>query len=95
MNWFNIEYLEIPAKGGKHGFFILAGYWFYHPWILCDYVIKLVMKEPKEKNLIWYICGTGVWGAVSVLLVPWLFGRLQGREKGMSVEQGGIVLANK
>ena len=39
-------------------------------------VIKLVMKEPTEKNLIWFISGTGVWGAVSVLLVPWLFGRL-------------------
>ena len=37
VNWFNIEYLEIPAKGDKYGFFILAGYWVYHPWILCAY----------------------------------------------------------
>ena len=39
-------------------------------------VIKLVMKEPTEKNLLWFIGGTGLWGTVSILLVPWLIGRL-------------------
>ena len=39
-------------------------------------VIKLVMKEPTEKTLLWIIGGTGLWGAVSILLVPWVIGRL-------------------
>ncbi len=39
-------------------------------------VIKLILKEPTERNLLWLIGGTTVWGNVSILLVPWLFGRL-------------------
>ncbi|KMY44719.1 hypothetical protein AC622_11170 [Bacillus sp. FJAT-27916] len=39
-------------------------------------VIKLILKDPTERNLLWLIGGTTVWGAVSILLVPWLVGRL-------------------
>ncbi len=39
-------------------------------------VIKLILKDPTERNLLWLIGGTTVWGTVSILLVPWLFGRL-------------------
>ena len=75
VNWFNIGYLAISARGGKYGFFILAGYWVYHPWILCAYGHQASDEKAYGKNMIWFICGTGLWGTVSVLLVPWLFGR--------------------
>lgn len=39
-------------------------------------VIKLILKDPTERNLLWLIGGTTVWGAVSILLVPWIVGRL-------------------
>ena len=50
VNWTNIGYQAISTKGGKHGFFILAGYWFHHPWILCSYSNQAGDERAYRKN---------------------------------------------